>query len=124
MPAVGALGVEGHFPGGQYAALDGVNLPDEFALSWQGDVAALEANLEVGGLALLGFVGEALRHYLREVAGEIHSDAAAVDGEEAPQVGLLLGEGDALEAAQQGVLGPVVAVSGVQRGEEGRWARK
>ncbi len=97
VPAVGALRVEGHLPRGQHAALDGVNLPDELALSRQGDVAALEENLEVGGLVLLGLVGEVLGHHLREVAGEVHADAATVDaearhgqyGDEAPQVGLL-----------------------------------
>ncbi|NOJ92290.1 hypothetical protein HMI51_04945 [Corallococcus coralloides] len=62
-----------------------MNLPNEFALARQGDVAALEQDFEVGGPALLGLVGEVLGHHLREVAGkvlgEIHPDAAPVDAE-------------------------------------------
>ena len=68
VPAVGALGVEGHLSRRQHAAFDGVNLPDEFALARQCDVASLEENLEVGGPALLGLVGEVLRQHLGEVA--------------------------------------------------------
>ena len=98
-----ALGVEADLARGEHAPLDGVDLADQLAIAGQRHVAALEQDLEVRRPALLRLVGEVLADDLREVArqvlGEVHADAAPVDGEprdgeraeQAPELGLLLG---------------------------------
>src|SRR5690554_2597051 len=108
-----ALGVEAHLPRREDAPLDAVDLAHELAVTGERDVAPLEQDLHVGGPALLRFVREILRNHLRivarEVLGEVHADAAPVDGEasdgdlveQTPQIRLLLRERDLLVAPEE-----------------------
>lgn len=71
MPPARPLGIEADLSRGEDATFDGVDLGDHLPVSGEKNVAPLEEDLEIGGPAFFGVVGERFGVDLGVVAGEV-----------------------------------------------------